>query len=151
MVDSVNSGYKAEIQTVAFDGTVKLNSLASTAWSDLSNEIDNSLNGYSFFDAWLELEAATTWTGNIDIYIVPSIDGTNYPDWTGGGTADLPAQNGYFAFSFTVDGATAQKKVQTDMKMPQGKFKFGIRNQGGIGATAQNNILKWRPWNWGAR
>ena len=150
MVDSVNSGYKAEIQTVAFSGTRQLNSLANTEWSHLSDEIDNSLNGYSFMDCWLELESAA-WDGTIDIYIVPSIDGTNYPAWTGDGVANLPAQNTYYSFSFTVDATAAQTAAETDIKMPQGKFKFGIRNNGGVATTAQNNILKWRPWNWGAR
>lgn len=151
MVDSINSGYKAEIQSVAFNGTRKLNSLADTEWSHLSDEIDNSLNGYSFFDAWLELESAA-WAGNIDIYVVPSIDGTNYPDWTGDGTGDLVEQNTYYEFSFTTSSSTAaQNLAERGMVLPPGKFKFGVRNQGGVATTAQNNILKWRPWNWGAR
>ena len=90
-------------------------------------------------------------SGTIDIYIIPSIDGTNYPDWTGDGLTDLPAQNTYYSFSFTVDATSAQNCAETDIKMPQGKFRFGVRNQGGVATTASSNILKWRPWNWGAR
>ncbi len=150
MVDSINGGYKAEIQTVAFNGTRKLNSLASTEWSHLSDEIDNSLNGFSFADFKLDLESAA-WDGTLDIYIVPSIDGTTWPDWTGDGTADIAKQESFFAFSFTVSETEAQDVAETDIKLPAGKFKIGIRNNGAVSTTAQNNTLKWRPWNWGAR
>ena len=149
MVDSVNSGYKAEIQTVAF-GT-GLNTLASATWSELSSEIDNSLTGYSFMDLFLDLGGSAAFDGTIDVYVVPSIDGTNYPDWVGSGTADAPQNNTYYIGSFTVDGTSAKLVAETDFKMPQGKFKFGLRNQSGVATSGAANWLKWRPWNWGAR
>lgn len=151
MVDAVHSGYKEEAQSVSFTGTRTLTSLADTEWTDLSDEIDNSSLKYLFADFELVLGSAA-FTGSdsvVEMYLLPSVDGTNYPDWTGDGTADEQEHNVHFVGSFTTSGATAaQRLTLRNVAMPPGKFKIGIRNNAGVALAASGNTLKYRRWNW---
>jgi hypothetical protein len=82
MTDVKNSGYKAAAQTAL---STELNSLANDTWSALSSEFDNSTNGYMFMDIEVDL-ASITPTGAdaaIEIYVVPSVDDTQFPSTTG--------------------------------------------------------------------
>lgn len=146
------SGYLATAQTVAWTGaTQKIDSLTDNEWTDLSDEIDNSTNLYPFADIDLALGSAA-FTGadaGIEVYIVPTVDGTNYPDWTGNSTSDAPGQAHYFAAFLPLAASTSAKRVvsssQYAIELPQGKFKFGIRNRGNVSLASSGNTLYWRP------
>lgn len=147
------SGYLAAAQTVAWTGaTQKIDSLTDNEWTDLSDEIDNSSNKYAFADLDLALGSAV-FTGSdagIEVYIVPiGSDGSTYPDWSGNATTDAPEQGHYFAAFLPLKAATAAKRVvsssQSDIALPQGKFKFGIRNRGNVTLASSGNTLYWRP------
>lgn len=151
------SGYLAAAQTVAWTGaTQKIDSLTDNEWTDLSDEIDNSTNKYAFADLDLVLGSAT-FTGSdsgIEVYIVPTVDGTNYPDWSGNATTDAPEQGHYFAAFLPLKASTAAKRVvsssQEPVSLPQGKFKFGIRNRGNVSLAGSGNTLYWRPLSYDA-
>ena len=151
MVDSVLSGYKAAAQSVVFSGTQKIDSLLDNEWTDLSDEIDNSSNKYMMADLELVLGSAV-FVGTdsaIEIYLVPSIDDTNYPDWAGGGVTDEQENNKHFIGSMTTTGATgAQRMTLRSVALPNGKFKFGIRSRAGVALASSGNTLKWRPWQY---
>lgn len=143
------SGYLAAAISVAFSGTQQIHSLTDNEWTDLSDEIDNSTNKYAFADLYLELgSAAFTGTDSgIEVYIVPCIDGTNYPTWTGNVTTD-ETENAFFFVGFMPTSAStaAQKMVLREVDLPSGKFKIGIRNRGNVTLAASANALYYRPW-----
>ena len=146
------SGYLAAAQTVAWTGaTQKIDSLTDNEWTDLSDEIDNSTTKYPYADLELVLGSAA-FTGSdagMEVYIVPTIDGTNYPDWSGNATADAPEQAHYFAVWLPLKASTAARRVASshddDIPLPQGKFKFGTRSRANVTLAASGNTLTWRP------
>lgn len=151
MTDVRHSGYKAEAQSVAFSGTRTLVSLADDEWTHLSDEVDNSTNGWLFSD-WEFVCTSVAFTGAdsaIELYIVPAVDGTNYPDWAGDGTTDEQEQNVHFVGAFTTSGSTAaQRLTLRGIELPPGKFKVGVRNRGGVALAASGSTLKYRPWQY---
>jgi hypothetical protein len=148
MTDVKLSGYKAEAQT-AFSGD--LDSLGDNNWSALSSEIDTSVNGYMFADLELNLASliATGADAAVEIYLVPSIDGTTYPDFDVSGTTDHQENNQYFVGSFTLEssGGTFRGSIR-GIELPPGKYKLGVRNRANVGLAASGNTLKWRPWQY---
>ena len=148
MVDSVLSGYKAEAQTVVFSGTRTLVSLASEEFTDLSDEIDNSLTKYMFAD-WDFICDSAVFTGtSFELYLIPRV-GTSYPTWTGDGIVDEPQNAPFFVGSFALTGDTAaQAAILRSVALPNGVFKVGCRNRGGVALAATGSVLKWRPWGY---
>ena len=154
MVDAVLSGYKAAAQAVAFSGTRTLVSLADNEWTDLSDVIDNSLTKYMMADLRLELgSAAFTGTDSIiEIYLIISVDDTNYPDWVGDVTTDVQENNQYFVGSITLNDQTEiQRQALRSVAMVAGKFKFGIRSRASVALAGSGNTLKWRPWQYSSQ
>lgn len=146
------SGYLATAQAVAWTAaTQKIDSLTDNEWTDLSDEIDNSTNKYAYadFDLILGSAAFTGTDAGMEVYIVPTVDGTTYPDWTGNVTTDAPGQAHYFADFLPLVASTAAKRVvsssQASIELPNGKFKFGMRNRGNVTLAATGNTLYWRP------
>jgi hypothetical protein len=146
------AGYQATAQTVAWTGaTQKIDSLTDNEWTDLSDEIDNTTNLYAYADLDLVLGSAA-FTGTdcgIEVYIVPTVDGTNYPDWTGNSTSDAPEQAHYRVDTLPLKASTAARRVvsssQSDIALPQGKFKFGLRSRANVTLASSGNTLYWRP------
>lgn len=146
------SGYLATAVTVAWTGaTQKIDSLTDNEWTDLSDEVDNTTNLYAYADLDLVLgSAAFTGTdSSVEIYIVPTVDGTNYPDWTGNSTSDAPEQTHYLVDILPLKAATAAKRVvsssQAAIELPQGKFKFGMRSRANVTLAGSGNTLYFRP------
>jgi hypothetical protein len=146
------SGYLATAQTVAWTAaTQKIDSLTDNEWTDLSDEVDNSTNKYAYADLDLALgSAAFTGTDSgIEVYIIPTVDGTTYPDWSGNATTDAPEQQHYFVAFLPLKAATAARRVvsssQAAIELPQGKFKFGIRSRANVTLAGSGNTLYWRP------
>lgn len=146
------SGYLTTAQSVAWTAaTQKIDSLTDNEWTDLSDEIDNTSNLYAYMQLDLVLGSAA-FTGSdagIEVYVVPTVDGTNYPDWTGNTTSDAPEQSHYFAAFLPLKAATAARRVTSSsqglIEVPQGKFKFGLRNRGNVALASSGNTLYWRP------
>ena len=143
-----SSGYLVAAQTVTFSGTQTLASLTDNEWTNLSDAIDNSTNKYTLVDVELYL-ASAAFTGTdstLLLYLVPSVDGTNYPNWTGNVTTSEQENEKYFVCSFTTSGATeAQRMTERNIVLPPGLYKYGVRNTSGVTLAASGNTLKWRP------
>ena len=139
------SGYLAAETSVA--GTV-LDSITDNTWAALTAEITNVSDLYLQADLELVLGSASYITPSdcgIEVYAIPTVDGTNYPTWTSGTTADKPENNGFFVGYFTLTGTTAaQRAVIRDIELPSGKFKFGFRNRGNVTLPASGNTVKMR-------
>lgn len=143
-----NSGYLAAAIDVTWSSGQSLASLTNDEWTDLSNEIDNSTDKYAYADLQISL-ASAAFSGTdaiIECYIVPSVDGTNYPNWTGNVTTDEQENDQYAVGGVITSGATAaQVMALRDVKLPQGKFKFGFRNKANVTLASSGNTAKWRP------
>ena len=142
------SGYKAAAATVTWASGQTLDSAVDNEWTDLSDEIDNSSNLYAFVDLEIVL-ASAAFTGTdsvIELYLVASVDGTNYPDWTGNVTSEEQENAQYHVGTVTTSGATAaQRMALRDVSLPNGKYKWGLRSRANVTLAASGNTLKWRP------
>jgi hypothetical protein len=150
MTDVRNSGYKAAAQTAL---STELNSLANDTWCSLSAEIDNSTNGYMFADFEVNLAAAIFDGADaaVELYLVPSLDDTNFPTFLDSGSTDNQENNQYFIGSVTVrddDASVTSRGTLRGVELPPGKFKIGARNRTNIGLASSGNTVKWRPWQY---
>lgn len=142
------SGYLATAAALTFSGTQTLNSLADNEYTNLSDEVDNSTNKYLFADFYADLASfgSTGIDSGMELYLVPSVDGTNYPAWTGNDTNDQ-GENALFFVGFMPFTAVtgAQKCILRNVQLPPGKWKVGVRNRAGTSLGASGNTLYWRP------
>lgn len=148
MANLTRSGYLATASSIAWASGQALNSLTDNEYTDLSDEIDNSTNKYMFADVEIVLGSAA-FTGvdsGIEVFVVPSQDGTNYPTWTGNGTTDA-AENTthYVGFVSTTGTTAAQRMVLRDVELPNGKYKFAFRSRANVSLAASGNTATWRP------
>ena len=144
------SGYQAAAAAVTWTSG-GLASLASNTYSGLSDEIDNSTTKYTHVDLYMELgSAAFTGAGSgIEIYLVPCVDGTNYPSWAGGVSTDETENTPHFVgFMGTTASTAAQKMTLRGVELPAGKYKIAVRNRGGVALAASGNALYWRPYGY---
>jgi hypothetical protein len=137
-----HSGYSASAATVL---STELNSLASAARA-ISSAIDNT----TALDLWDDLEldvtfgTAPTDGSPISIYMIPSIDGTNYVD---GDASIAPPANLLVATSTVRAVTTAQKLAFTDVRLRPGKFKYLLENGTNRAFPASGSTLTRRPFN----
>lgn len=145
MAEFTLSGYKATIATAL---TTELNSLANGSASALSAEIDNSTTKYLYADMELYLASLDpAVNGFVALYLVPTINGTNYPLFDSGASPGT-ANNNYFVGSFfTRDASGIQRIAMREIQLPPGKYKFSVLNAAGVALAASGNTLSWRPYN----
>lgn len=149
MTDVKKTAYLAESQT-ALD-VAALGALANDTWSSLSAEFDNSTNGYMFMDIEVYLDSITPTGADaaVEIYIVPSLDGVNYPNTTNTGSADEQENNQYFVGSVTLSlDAEAQRNTIRGVEVPNGKWKLFCRNRSNVAFASSGGTIKWRPWGY---
>lgn len=147
MVDATRSGYQAAAQTVSWTANGP-DSIAADAWTDASDDIDNSTTKYLLADFTLSITCATTQMADgdtVSLYVIPQVEDDVDPAWQGGdATADAPENEQYYAGSFTfTTGTSAQRANLRDVSLPNGKFNIGVRNNGDGTTTAAT--MKWRP------
>lgn len=143
-----NSGYLAAAQSVAWTSGQSLDNLTDNEYTDASDAVDNTTNKYAFADIEIVL-ASAAFTGidsSIEVFVIPSVDGSNYGQWTGNGTTDEQENDGYSVGSVKTTGTTtAQRMVLRDVKLPQGLFKFAFRSRANVSLAGSGNTAKWRP------
>lgn len=142
------SGYQATEAAITWASGQSLSSLADDEYTDESDEIDNSTNKYMFVDLDIDL-ASAAFSGidsGVECYIIPSVDGTNYPNWSGNSTSDEQENNQYFVGFAQTSGATeANRMVLQNVPLPSGKYKWAFRNRSGVSLAASGNTISWRP------
>ena len=143
------SGYLAAEAAIVFSGTQTLVSLADNEYTDLSDEIDNSTNLYAMVDLRLVLASAAFITPadcGLEIFLIPTEDGTTYPTWTGNTTTDAVHNNPLYVGYIPLTGTTAaQAGVLLDIYLPSGKYKWAARNRGNVALAGSGNTIYWRP------
>lgn len=141
------SGYLASAAAVTWASGTTLTSLADNGFTSLSDEIDNSTTKYMLADLYIELGSAV-FTGvdsSIDVFVVPSVDGTNYPSWATGTAEETENLCHLVGSGPTTASTAAQKIVITNIPLPTGKFKFAFRNRGNVSLASSANTVYWRP------
>lgn len=120
--------------------TTGLNSLANATNSGASATIDNTTNLDLYMDCELVLAAqgAARSTGaTVTLYIVNSLDGTNFDD-----VNETTAEVGGV---WPLDAATtARRRTIRDIPVSPGKFQLFIRNNTGQAFAASGNTVSTR-------
>lgn len=150
------SGYLASSIEVTFGGgqTYALNTastgLVDNTWTELSDEINNGTDKHLLAD-WEFNMASASPTGTdagLEIYVVRSVDGTNYPTWVSGVATEQVSNQQYFR-DFAVLGAiaTSAQRVTNNfpLLLPPGKYKLGFRNRANVALATSGNSFYLRP------
>lgn len=142
------SGYIATAISIVWASGQTLTSLTDNEWTDLSDEHDNSSALHMFADVEVVL-ASAAFTGadsGIEVYLVPSLDGTNYPTWTGNVTSDEQENNIFYVGFVPTTGTTAaQRALLRDVELPNGKYKWGFRSRANVTLAGSGNSASFRP------
>ena len=144
------AGYLATEAAITFSGTQHLNNtLTDNEYTNYSDEIDNSTNLYELADLRAVIASANFSVPadcGIEIYLIPTEDGTNYPTWVGDTTTDTVSNNQFYVGYIPFTGANAaQAGVLLDVALPSGKYRWGVRNRGNVSLAAGGNTIYWRP------
>ncbi len=123
--------------------TTEMNSLATGNRTNASAAVDNdgSSNRYLFgtFELVCTFGSAPTAGRTVDLYFLPTLDGTNYAD---GSSSVVPSDSGYVG-SFAVRAVnTAQRLLLTGVPLPPTDFKVIVANNSGQTMAASGNTLK---------
>lgn len=138
--------------------TIELSAYGTIATA-LSTGLDSLANGSSAITAaldngtdrsiWDDLELVVTFgtapalNAPVEVYLVPSVDGTNYAD---GSATVLPSPNLLVGTFLVRAVTTAQRVAIRKIELPPGLFKYLVRNQAGQAMAASGNTLKRRPY-----
>lgn len=128
--------------------TTELNSLADAATTALGSEIDNTSNLNDTIDFQLDL-ASVTITGTsayVVVYLVPTVDGTNYPDWGSSTYANYDAQYAVGTIAVKNVSAAAARAMLTGIQLGPFKYKLALRNMTGAAHAASGNTLAYRTY-----
>lgn len=117
----------------------------------LGNEIDNSSSRYRWGDFVVSLSSAVVAAGldaRVDCYLIPTYDGTNYPN--PGSTASTMTGTYYVGSISSVEtvGTVAVTNFQQGMlrsiSIPPTKFKMGIVNELGVTTATTTSFSLYR-------
>ena len=122
-----------------------LNSLADGSFVGVGSAITNETGSPALYQyIWLELVLAALSPAAgafVDVWFVPTLDGSNYAD------AGKPLQAQLLATTFQLDttASTAQRIVTPrPILLPALDFKLNLRNKAGVSFAASGNTLKYR-------
>lgn len=127
--------------------TTELNSLA-TAGIVVSSAIDNTSNLDLYMDLRLEIKytssAPAAGIKVAEIYLLPSVDGTNYAE---GGTSVTPQSSLLVATLESRNGSTSafEYLAALGIPIPPLNFKLCLVNTSGKTLAATGNTLKYQP------
>lgn len=129
--------------------TTELNSLASATRSAASASIDNTPatgGNYELMDVELNVTYGTNPSagGYVALYLLPSLDGTNFAD----GAAATAPQKALLIGVFELRASTsAQRLALTRIPLPPRKFELLVDNQAGQAMAASGNTVKYSRFN----
>jgi hypothetical protein len=136
----------ATIQLAAFRGvttvmSTALDALGSSSGKAVSAAIDNSTDLDLFADLELAVDFVSAPTAGtvIELYLLPSIDGTVYPD----GSASVLPQSSLYVGGFAVRAVTtAQVMVIRGVNLPPGVYKYLVQNTTNQAFPATGSTLR---------
>lgn len=127
--------------------TTVLNSLANGA-GVLTSPIDNDADLAYYLD--IEVYVAgfgasiNKGTQYVQVYLLPTLDGTNYPDTD----SNVPQASYYVGgcLKGTANGSGAVRDVISGIPLPPRDFKIAVVNSSGQAWAASGNVVKVRPY-----
>ena len=117
-----------------------LNSLADGAAvlsGALSNDANDELDLYADVELLFTAAAAPDADMTLDLYVVRSVDGTNFED----ATAARPPASGYVGSFVSANSTGAQRLVVPRVELPPEDFKLLLVNNLGAALVASGNVL----------
>ncbi len=136
--------------------STELNALGTPTGKAISAALDNSdavaqptLDLFADLELAVDFVSAPTAGTVIELYLLPSLDGTVYPD---GSTSILP-QSSLYVGGFAVRNTTAaQVMVIRGIALPPGSFKLLLQNTTNqafpaTGSTLRMNTYQLQTWN----
>lgn len=142
---------KYEVGTLTTLLDTELNSLANGSGAVDSGSYDNATDLY----LWGLFELTVTWgtnptLGNLcNLYLIPSVDGTNYDDNVTGASPYAPSRA--YAGGFPVRATTSIQRIPLGfgqsglIALPPRLFKAFLINNSGQAMPASGNLLKVLP------
>ncbi|MEJ0015711.1 MAG: hypothetical protein WDN25_03945 [Acetobacteraceae bacterium] len=126
-----------------------LNGLADGAYAITATPIDNrptlgSAVSYNRADLLIDLASAVTVgaTPSIIVWVLPSVDGTNYPTPPGTSAAAAPP---YFAYSFPLTpSVSSQRFTLPNLELTPDPLLILIQSKLGVGFPASGNTCRLR-------
>jgi hypothetical protein len=121
--------------------STELNALAATTGRAISTAIDNTDNEDLFDNLELAVDFVTAPTANsiVEVYLLPSIDGTVYPD----GSASILPQSSLYVGGFAVRNTTAAQVMSLrGVALPPGFFKYLLQNTTNQAFPATGSTLR---------
>ena len=148
MADTTLSGYKVAAVTVSWASGQDLHSLTDGETTDLSDAIDNSTNLYALADVEVYIPSAA-FTGSdaaLEVYLVPSVDGTNYMSWSGNTTTPEQFNLNYRERVLALRSSTGVVRVEAkDVPLYNGLQKFGFKSEANVTLPSTGITVKYRP------
>jgi len=127
-----------------------LNSLANVTVNVGGTAIDNSTNRYLYVELELVLasvDLSSQTNPAVDVYLVPSYDGTNYADTgTDGSTTDLPLSDYLVASMGVSETSAAHLAVSPHILLDPVKYTPVVVNSTGAALAATGNTLKCKTY-----
>jgi hypothetical protein len=122
--------------------STEFNSLANGSYTAASATIDNTTALDLFMDLQLNVTFGTAPSagGTVDVYLLPSQDGTTFAD--GGGSTAPQAQLWIASFELRAV-TTAQVLMARDIPIPGLKFKLTAKNASGQAFPASGSTIKY--------
>jgi hypothetical protein len=133
---TTHKAYTAAAATALSTG---LNSLANATASAASSNIDNTTNLDLYADWELVLGTQSSRTAGcvVSLYIVPSLDGTNF--------ADVSSSSAELLGVFTLaTGTAAQRVIIRDTPIPPALFQVFVVNSSTQAFNASGNTVRYR-------
>lgn len=124
-----------------------LNSLGNNTMSAASSNIANQTNLDMYVDIEVLLASLSPSAGAyVALYILESIDGTNFPAQS---DADLRLTTTQLLCSIPIGttGATAQRVAVRNVVIPPGLFQIKLDNQTGVSLNASGNTVKFNAYD----
>lgn len=135
--------------TIATVVSTELNSLANNGQAISSSPVSNNASGELFLFGAFELYLNTQGTARVagayvELYLVPSLDDTNFAYGSGSLLPAVGLKIGVFQFDAAV---TARRGVIYNVPLPPLDFHFVLRNGTGQALASSGNTLKMRRYN----
>lgn len=123
----------------------QMDGLANGAKAVSASVFDNSSGRY--FHCLVELDAAFVATpaanGTVDVYFLPSLDGTNFDIGAAAGTTPSDA---LLVATFQPIQSASQRMIHRAELITSGVYKIAVVNRAGFAMAASANVLSVRPF-----
>lgn len=119
-------------RTNGTDPLINSVTISSGANSELTAEVDNSVNRDQFAVAELVFTCDSASRSGIELYALYAVDGTNYED---GGLNIDPAKAPLYTFTPRASISTAQRQTSRELFLLPYKAKFLLKSEAGASAT----------------